>query len=373
MAIPPSRLTAVVQGLPSPWWVYLKLRRHCCLRRGASGHAVRDIVRRALAERNPWATWDSLVPGQLLFADLLSKKGVTWANDLGPAFPPLPKSAEVGHLWGGPHPVELYVEIEESGTVSLQITEGFDHRSEYAEIDPAEAAAILNQVKSVEPELSEIGALGHEPSDDLEEFHVKVAGVAVTFPVWDAAGKVTVIRSGGQTSRVVSPALEAVFRRFDDLTWRLFAQEVQYGATGKTRAVFLPRNLDASWETVAEHSRGGLIVVRFAGTYTSDGSFSRKMGEFLRSAITTANAAAVIIDLSRLDFGSGGDVAGLGALVMPLMQTEGGVTPAAVVANERSVQELKWLFEPNMILGVAGMKLFRDRDEALAHVQSALG
>lgn len=133
------------------------------------------------------------------------------------------------------------------------------------------------------------------------------------------------------------------------------------------------RKLDSSWERVAEHPRGALIAVRFAGTYRCEETFCRAMSEFLRSAIAEANAAGVIIDLTALDFGSGDDVAGLGALVMPLSQIGGEFRPSAVVASERSARELKWLFEPNIILGVAGMKLYRDRDEALERVKSALG
>ncbi|HVT45441.1 MAG TPA: hypothetical protein VMT00_13750 [Thermoanaerobaculia bacterium] len=42
----------------------------------------------------------------------------------------------------------------------------------------------------------------------------------------------------------------------------------------------LSRNVDARWRKVAEHSRGALIDVRFAGTYTSDGLCSREMKLF---------------------------------------------------------------------------------------------
>ncbi len=144
------------------------------------------------------------------------------------------------------------------------------------------------------------------------------------------------------------------------------------GATTRKRCPNTCENLDSSWERVAEHPRGALIAVRFAGTYRCEETFSRAMSEFLRAAIAEANAAGVIIDLTALDFGSGEDVAGLGALVMPLSKTGGEFRASAVVASERSARELRWLFEPNIILGVAGMKLCRDLDEALERVKSAL-
>jgi hypothetical protein len=134
----------------------------------------------------------------------------------------------------------------------------------------------------------------------------------------------------------------------------------------------LPRKVDARWRRVADHAEGALIDVRFGGTYTSDGFASREMAEVLGSAITHENAAAVIIDLTELEFHSGDDLGGLGALAMPLARAGGDLRLAAVVASERGADQLKWLFEPNMILGVAGMKLFRRRDEALAHLRTAL-
>lgn len=84
MALPPE-MSAHVDGwigsFPSPWWIYLRLRAGGYLAPGASGSAVRKIVREAIAEAGRageiplGAAWNTRVPARLWEEKLLSAKG----------------------------------------------------------------------------------------------------------------------------------------------------------------------------------------------------------------------------------------------------------------------------------------------------------
>ncbi len=74
-----------IGSLPSPWWIYLRLRALGYLAPGASGEVVRRIVREAIDEtaRERRAqgeihfvpAWNTLVPSRLWEEKLLSAKG----------------------------------------------------------------------------------------------------------------------------------------------------------------------------------------------------------------------------------------------------------------------------------------------------------
>jgi hypothetical protein len=104
MAVPPAysrHLDEWIGSIPSAWWVYLKLRVREHLSPGASGGAVRRVIREAISEGDRQrreqlarlraqeltasqadrvspllgASWNTLVPEMLLPENLLSAKG----------------------------------------------------------------------------------------------------------------------------------------------------------------------------------------------------------------------------------------------------------------------------------------------------------
>jgi hypothetical protein len=96
MAIPlemSKHLNEWVGTFPSAWWIYLRLRLRGYLSSGASGAAVRRIIREAIRgeERSrreqldhglhlPGASWNTRVPGRLLEENLLSSRGEQMAR-----------------------------------------------------------------------------------------------------------------------------------------------------------------------------------------------------------------------------------------------------------------------------------------------------
>lgn len=117
MAIPRAMSRHVdrwIGTVPSPWWIYLKLRLHGHLAPQASGPAVRRLLRdtihtwrrqretslapllaRGLSMRQveqlvpmPGASWNVMIPPTLFEAKVLSEKGVAMAMwGLGEARP----------------------------------------------------------------------------------------------------------------------------------------------------------------------------------------------------------------------------------------------------------------------------------------------
>lgn len=133
-----------------------------------------------------------------------------------------------------------------------------------------------------------------------------------------------------------------------------------------------PEEPSASWERIGDHARGPLIAVRFGGLYPlgAEGvEFGRAMVGFLRSVLAETNAAGVIFDLTALEYVWGD---GIGELGMALFEKGRGFRPAAIVAMGGTAHALEPLCEPNLLLGIAGVKIVRTRDEARAQVEQAL-
>lgn len=127
----------------------------------------------------------------------------------------------------------------------------------------------------------------------------------------------------------------------------------------------------APWERVGDHVRGPLIAVKFGGTYppgSAGNDFAQWMVRCLRRVLAETGAAGVILDLSELDYSMGDAIGGLAA---PLMEA-GCRRPAAIVANGSTARALEPLLAPNYILGVAGIKLFSTREDALARLRRVL-
>jgi uncharacterized protein (TIGR02246 family) len=126
-----------------------------------------------------------------------------------------------------------------------------------------------------------------------------------------------------------------------------------------------------SWERISEHARGSLIAVSFGGVYppgSAGAELAKAMIGSLQSVLDE-RTAGVIIDLTSLDYVWGDTICGL---AMPLTEKK-RICPAAIVAKGRTAEALRPLFQPNVLLGIAGVKLFRTRQEAIAYFEQALG
>ena len=109
----------------------------------------------------------------------------------------------------------------------------------------------------------------------------------------------------------------------------------------------------------------------FGGTYApgSEGNdFAREMVNYLRTTLHEVHPVAVLFDLTALEYVWGDAIAGL---AMPLMEQDKPLhfLPSAIVAAGPTALALKPLLEPRWALGLAGMKLFGARKEALAYLE----
>lgn len=132
--------------------------------------------------------------------------------------------------------------------------------------------------------------------------------------------------------------------------------------------------LTARYEHLAETPAGPLLAVVFGGTYApgSEGNaFAREMVDYLRSILSDRKPAAVLFDLTALDYVWGDAI---GGLAIPLMEKdeESGTRflPSAIVATGQTARALRPLLERRFVFGLAGTKLFGTRQEAVAYLET---
>lgn len=127
--------------------------------------------------------------------------------------------------------------------------------------------------------------------------------------------------------------------------------------------------MTANFEQIGGGPNRPLVAVAFSGIYLP-GSQGNECGlamiDFLRSVLAKTKLAGILFDLTALDYVWGDTIAGL---AMPLFEKGKGFRPSVIVATGRTARALGPLLEPRILLGLAGMKLFDSRDEALAHLQ----
>ena len=112
----------------------------------------------------------------------------------------------------------------------------------------------------------------------------------------------------------------------------------------------------------------------FGGTYapvSGNTEFARDMVPYLRSTLNDVKPAGVLFDLTALDYVWGDGIVGL---AWPLMEKDKPFRflPSAIVATGQTALALKPLLEPLIPLGLAGMKLFGTRQEAVAYLQTVI-
>ena len=138
---------------------------------------------------------------------------------------------------------------------------------------------------------------------------------------------------------------------------------------------------DASYERIAETPKGSIVGVVFRGTYppgSAGNEFANEMVRFLRSVLAETNPVAVLLDLTGVDYIWGDSIAGLalplfeGGKGIAALPRPGAAIPGAIVAIGRTASALKPLLEPLVLLGLASVRLFGSRQEAVAHLEQAV-
>jgi hypothetical protein len=119
---------------------------------------------------------------------------------------------------------------------------------------------------------------------------------------------------------------------------------------------------------------GPIVAVNLTGTFGpgSEGNpFAVEIAGYLRSTIQQTLPVAGLFDLTELDYVWGDAIAGL---AMPLMVEKDPIhfLPSAIVVTGHTAQALQWLLEPRCLFGIAGIRLFSTREEAVADLQATL-
>ena len=133
------------------------------------------------------------------------------------------------------------------------------------------------------------------------------------------------------------------------------------------------RKITATSEQIAQHNAGPIVTVAFAGDYPagSEGNdCAAEMVSYLRSVLTTTNAAAVLFDLRGLQY-TWGDA--IGGLAWELREHAARFRPSAIVASGRTARSLEPLLGPQFIFGMVGTIMFSTIPEALNHLNQQLG
>jgi hypothetical protein len=130
--------------------------------------------------------------------------------------------------------------------------------------------------------------------------------------------------------------------------------------------------LDVVYERIAETPKGPIVALVFRGTYrpgSAGNEFAQEMISFLNSVLADENPAAVMFDLTALDYVWGD---GIARLAMPLLDKSSRSRPAAIVAIGGTAVAIKPLLQPGWLPSLAGMRLFDSRREAVAYLQRAI-
>jgi hypothetical protein len=131
--------------------------------------------------------------------------------------------------------------------------------------------------------------------------------------------------------------------------------------------------VSASSVRIAEHQKGPVVAVAFAGSYlpgSGGNEFAHDMVTHVSAMLDTTNAVAVLFDLRNLEYESGDAICGL---VWPLREGASHFRPSAIVATGGTARALEPLLGPNWLFGIAGTKMFGAMPEAVAHLEKMLG
>ena len=96
---------------------------------------------------------------------------------------------------------------------------------------------------------------------------------------------------------------------------------------------------------------------------------ANEMMAHVETVVTNDRPIAVLFNLTNLHYEFGDAI---GGVAVPLIAKRKSVIPACFVANGKTAQALQWFFNKNMIFGVAGYKLFPDREQGLSFLRERI-
>lgn len=130
-------------------------------------------------------------------------------------------------------------------------------------------------------------------------------------------------------------------------------------------------------KTLENTDNGPIIEVSFRGTYppgTEGNPHAAVMKHHVKRLVAEKSPVAVLFDLTELAY-VWGDA--LGSIAWDLHQKTDPrkskmlFIPACVIARGRTAKALEWFFSPNVIFGIAGMRLFDNVADGLEFLRGA--
>ena len=140
------------------------------------------------------------------------------------------------------------------------------------------------------------------------------------------------------------------------------------------------RKITATAEWVAQYTAGPILTLTFAGYYppgSAGNECAAEMVSYCFSVLITANPAAVLFDLRRLEY-TWGDAIGDWRMcccrdgAARLRKGAARALPSAIVADGATARSLRPLIGTHTVLGVAGTKMFSTTPEALNYLKRVL-
>lgn len=132
------------------------------------------------------------------------------------------------------------------------------------------------------------------------------------------------------------------------------------------------RELSCKSKTLLNTDQGPIVEIAFAGEYPSGevGDHAFVMMDYVTSVVSKENPAAVLFNFTEYEY-RGGDA--IGQIIIPLGDPVRKVfRPACVVALGQTAKSMQWFFEPNVMWGMEGWKLFDKVEDGLAFLQNRL-
>ncbi len=129
--------------------------------------------------------------------------------------------------------------------------------------------------------------------------------------------------------------------------------------------------IQTSCKQILQHESGPIVCLAFAGEYppgSLGNSCAAEMITYVRSVLVETNASSILFDFRNLNYTWGDAISGL-ALAL---EKDGVFRPSVIVADGHTSRALEALLAPPHVLGVGGMKMFRNMPEAIAYLERKL-
>ena len=129
------------------------------------------------------------------------------------------------------------------------------------------------------------------------------------------------------------------------------------------------------WESADDVADGAILTVTFTGRLQPGSAGNELTGQFvddLKQIVQAHQPAAVLLDLTHLDYTFGDAIGGLAFPFLDRPRLGRWIMPVAIVATGRTATALAPLLGPNWALGLVAAQMFDGRDAAVAYIRSAL-